>query len=134
MTRQASSLLIPHSSLSLGRAVLCAMAFAVRDAAGALGGSGFPVSRMKVSGGQAKNPRWNQLKADITGIALEIPEIPDGELAGNAVLSAVALGASSALEEAADNMIRVQDVYTPLPEAASFWEERYRLHKESGKE
>jgi len=115
----------PLPAPEAGRLVLCAMGFAVRDAARTLGDNGFPVKEMKVSGGQAKNPRWNQLKADVTGISLLIPEIPDGELAGNAVLSAVALGAASTLEEAADKMIRVQDGYKPRPEAASFWEERY---------
>ncbi|MCL2233388.1 MAG: FGGY-family carbohydrate kinase [Treponema sp.] len=121
-----------HCPLSLGRAVLCAIGFAVRDAVEVLASSGFPVREMKVSGGQAKNPRWNQLKADITGITLLIPEIPDGELAGNAVLSAAALGAASTIEEAADKMIRVNDSYKPRPEAAPFWEERYALYRESG--
>ena len=123
-----------HCSLSLGRAVLCAIGFALRDAIRTLGDNGFPVREMKVSGGQAKNPSWNQLKADIIGITLLIPEIPDGELAGNAVLSASALGAVSTLEEAAARMIRVQDVYKPRPEAASFWEGRYGLYRESEKE
>ena len=128
---------LPSSSstglLSKGRAVLCEIGFAVRDAARVLGAGGFTVREMKVSGGQAKNPRWNQLKADITGITLLVPEIPDGELAGNALLSAAALGASSSLEEAADNMIRVKDVYKPRPQTLSFWEERARLYEESKK-
>ena len=118
-----------RSPLDLGRAVLCAIAFAVRDAAEVLGACGFPVKEMKVSGGQAKNARWNQLKADITGIRLMIPDIPDGELAGNAVLAATALGAAPGFEEAADKMIRAWDVYEPRPGAASFWNERYSLYK-----
>ena len=113
--------------IDLGRQVLCAMGFEVRAAAEALGASGFPVRQMRVSGGQAKNPRWNQLKADITGIDLLIPEIPDGELAGNAVLAAAALGAASGLEQAADKMIRIREVYQSCWETAAFWEERYRL-------
>ena len=129
-----SSCHLLHSPLDLGRAVLCALGFSVREAAEALSDSGFPISEMKVSGGQAKNPRWNQLKADITGITLMIPEIPDGELAGNAVLSAAALGAASGLEEAADKMIRIQDVYKPHPEASDFWEKRYKLYCEVKKE
>ena len=131
-----SSLLVPPSSfhaprsrLDLGRAVLCAMGFAVRNAIETLEARGFTVREMRVSGGQAKNPRWNQLKADITGLTLMVPEIPDGELAGNAVLSAAALGAASTFEEAANRMIRIREIFRPGNPV--FWEERYRFYKES---
>ena len=115
-----------HSVQELGRSVLCAIGLAVRDAAAALERHGFPVKEMKVSGGQAKNARWNQLKADMTGITLIIPEIPDGELAGNAVISAVALGSAGSLEEAAAKMIRAREVYEPQPAAAAFWDDRFK--------
>ena len=117
--------------IALGRQVLCAMGFAVKAAAGALGDSGFQIRQMRVSGGQAKNSQWNQLKADITGIELLIPKIPDGELAGNAVIAAVALGAASSLEQAADRMIHIQEVFQPRREAADFWNEQYALFQET---
>jgi xylulokinase len=114
----------PHSLLDQGRSVLCAIGFAVRSAVKTLEGAGFPVKEMRLSGGQGRNPRWNQLKADITGVSLLIPEIVDGELAGNAALSAAALGGAS-LEEAANRMIRFREVFRPDPAAAAFWEEMY---------
>ena len=124
--------------IALGRAVLCAIGFAVRSAAETLAARGFPVEVLRVSGGQAKNPRWNQLKADITGLSLMIPGISDGELAGNAALSAAALDEVSifagadfewALEGSSARMIRFQETYTPRSETRSFWDERYRLYK-----
>ena len=118
---------------SLGRAVLCAIAFAVRGAVELLDGWGFPVRKMMVSGGQGKNPRWNQLKADITGVTIMVPEIQDGELAGNAVLSALALDSSAGreghLDSIAARMIRVREVYEPKSENALFWEERYTQYR-----
>ena len=119
-----------HDKTKLGRAVLCAMGFAVREAAGVLESRGFHFREMRVSGGQCKNSRWNRLKADITGLTLEVPEIPDGELAGNAVLAALALGAVSNLEEGMAGMIRFRDVYSPQSDRAAFWDERYRLYVE----
>ena len=132
-----------------GRAVLCAIGFAVRNAIETLESSGFPVKLMRVSGGQGKNPLWNQLKADITGVSLMIPEISDGELAGNAVLAASALENNSALEgpsgaaevdfvhaleRTIDRMIRFREVYEPRDETKSFWEEHYRLYRTRSKE
>jgi xylulokinase len=120
---------------AFGRSVLCAIGFSVRRAAEVLESQGFPVKAMRVSGGQGKNPLWNQLKADISGVTLMIPEICDGELAGNAVLAACALEMESrhapeedferVLEAAAGRMIRFREEYRPREEAAPFWEERY---------
>ena len=126
---------IPHSALNKGQAVLCAMAYTVHQALDTLGAAGFTVREMKVSGGQGKNPFWNQLKADITGVTLMLPEITDGELAGNAVLAAAALGAASSVEEAVGKMIRVREQYQPRNTA--FWDEKYlqylkQSHTEKG--
>ncbi|MDR0512287.1 MAG: FGGY-family carbohydrate kinase [Treponema sp.] len=116
--------------LDEGRAVLRDMGFAVRDAVGELIEHGVPVKRMVVSGGQAKNHRWNHLKANITGLQLLVPEIPDGELAGNAVIAAVALGESRTIEEAAGKMVKIDDVYVPRYPASSFWAKSYSARQE----
>jgi xylulokinase len=128
----------PIKETALGRAVLCAIGFAVRGALEILEARGLPVTEMRVSGGQAKNRLWNQLKADITGRSLLIPEIPDGELAGNAVLAAAALetgsgagetGFEAALERTDVRMIRFREIFQPRKANASFWEQRYGLYK-----
>ena len=116
---------IPHSPLDQGRSVLCAIGFAVRRAIETLNARGMNVKEMRVSGGQGKNTLWNQLKSDIADVTLKVPEICDGELAGNAILAAVALGCASCPEKAAAGMIRFRKVYRPRPEAASFWKESY---------
>ena len=113
----------PRSPIELGRFVLCAMGFAVRSALVNLASSGYPVKEMTVSGGQGKNALWNQLKADITGVNLLVPEICDGELMGNAILAAAALGKTS-IEDASLRMIRIKEIYKP--ENGLFWEERYK--------
>jgi xylulokinase len=114
----------------LGRAVLEAMGFMVRREADRLRALGFTIEEMGVSGGQGKNRRWNSLKAGITGITLLVPEIPDGELAGDAALAAWALGEYRSMEEAASRMIRIRETFAPPRETASLWEERYRAYME----
>jgi len=123
---------------AFGRSVLCAIGFSVRRAVEALESRGLTVKAMRVSGGQGKNPLWNQLKADITGVPLMIPEICDGELAGNAVLAACALQNHSAADEdfervldaTVGRMIRFRQEYSPRGETASFWKERYKTANE----
>jgi len=122
-----------NDKTAFGRSVLCAIGFSVRRAVEILESQGFPVKAMRVSGGQGKNPLWNQLKADISGVSLLIPEICDGELAGNAVLAACALENPSegdferVLDAAALRMIRFRGEYSPRAETAQFWEERYKM-------
>jgi len=125
---------------AFGRSVLCAIGFSVRHAVDTLESQGFPVKAMRVSGGQGKNPLWNQLKADISGVPLLIPEICDGELAGNAVLAVCTLENPSerdferVLDAATLRMIRFREEYTPRVEAAQFWAERYKKWTTSTKQ
>jgi xylulokinase len=116
--------------VELGRAVLTTMAFAVRAAMETLRGQGFPVTEMRVSGGQGKNRRWNRLKADITGISLLIPEQRDGELAGDAVLGAIALGEAVDIKEGIRRIVRIKEYADPNPRAAAAYAEGFHAYRE----
>jgi xylulokinase len=114
----------------LGRGVVEAIGFMVRDALETLGRRGFPVTEMCLSGGQSKNARWNQLKADLSGVSLLVPKVKDAELAGNAVLSAIALGEAADLDEAVHRIVHIRERYIPNPAFASAYEERFRAYEE----
>jgi xylulokinase len=103
------------SKTQLGRAIVESLGFMVLDSLQALQSYGFSVTEMRVSGGQAKNPLWNQLKANITGCTLHIPEIIDAELAGNACLALVHLGEASNIDEACQRIVRIKETFTPDP-------------------
>lgn len=68
---------------------------------------------MAVTGGQAKNPRWMQMKADIAGIQLSVCLSADAELIGDAVFAQTALGKYKTLKEAADSIVKISEIYTP---------------------
>jgi sugar (pentulose or hexulose) kinase len=114
-----------NESLERGRETLMTMGFQVRFALETFGDLGFPVRERRLSGGQAKNRRWNQLKADITGVTLFAPEIRDGELAGDAVI-AVSCLESRGIYETARGMIRVAEAFVPNPRLTQFYGEKYR--------
>ncbi|MDR1787181.1 MAG: sugar kinase [Treponema sp.] len=101
--------------LARGRAVLERMADAVREAAEHLGAAGMPVTEMRVSGGQGKSRLWNAFKAERTGIRLALPELRDGELAGDAVLALCALSGEgpAGIRGCAARLIRIEEVYAP---------------------
>ncbi|MDR0557077.1 MAG: FGGY-family carbohydrate kinase [Treponema sp.] len=96
-----------------GYATLATMALQVKNALDTFQKNGFAIAEMRVSGGQAKNKLWNQLKADLTGCVLIVPEIADGELAGDSCLAAVALGWAKNVDEAAARLFHVKERYEP---------------------
>lgn len=113
----------------LGRAVVEAIGFMVRDAIGNLERHGFRIEGMRLSGGQAKNDVWNKLKADITGRWLAVPEVPDGELIGNACAALLALGEVNTFEEAIERTVRIERVYEPDQRAYAVHSERYDAYR-----
>ncbi|MDR2783668.1 MAG: sugar kinase [Treponema sp.] len=98
---------------SKGYTTLVMMALQVKNALGIFQKNGFAIAEMRVSGGQAKSRLWNQFKADLTGCVIVVPEITDGELAGNACLAAVALGRAKNIDEAAVQLFRIKERYEP---------------------
>jgi xylulokinase len=73
-----------------------------------------------LSGGQAKSRIWNQMKADTAGAVLLVPEIPDGELTGCAVLGALFLERTgdgkdfaARLVAKARAVVRIRERYVP---------------------
>jgi xylulokinase len=114
----------------LGRGVVEAIGFMTREALETLARRGFRVTEMRLSGGQGKNARWNQLKADISGVSLLVPEVRDAELAGNAILAALALGEAADLDEGVRRMIHIKERYTPEPGALAAYEEKFRAYGE----
>lgn len=65
-----------------------------------------------VTGGQAKNPLWLKNKAECSQINLATCEIPDSELIGDAVLASYGLGLYDSIQEAAEKMVKIKNVFT----------------------
>jgi xylulokinase len=118
------------SRASLGRSVVEALGFRVLAALDAFKEQGFAITELRLSGGQAKNPLWNQLKADIAGVTLHAMEIADGELAGNACLCLMALGAVPDLDSACERIVHIKETYVPGGELHSQYRSRYGQYRE----
>ena len=65
-----------------------------------------------VTGGQAKNPLWLKHKAECSQINLATCEIPDSELIGDAVLASYGLGLYDSIQEAAEKMVKIKNLFT----------------------
>lgn len=114
----------------MGRAVVESIGFAVRDLVETLERHGCRIEQLRACGGQARNPLWNQMKADITGREIATPEIIDAELLGDACAGMVGVGERRSLVEAAEAMVRLEQIYRPRSEEHRRFTETYDRYRD----
>jgi xylulokinase len=124
-------LTLAHTRAHLLRALLEGSAFALRDILEAMRGAGLEPRRLTIVGGGAKGPLWRQIKADVAGLPVRVPESVETTGAGAAVLAAVGAGLYPSCEEAARSFVRFRpDEQQPDPEASAVYERAYQLYRE----
>ncbi|MFW5688594.1 MAG: xylulokinase [Spirochaetota bacterium] len=105
-----------HATAEMGRGVVHSIGYAVRQSIESLRRAGCDVTELTACGGQAKNPIWNQMKADITGVPLRCPEVLDAELVGNLCCACAGLGDFAAPWDAAPELVCFSERYEPSVE------------------
>ena len=110
----------------LVRAVLEGLCFQLRQQIEALVAcSGRSPRRLRVVGGGQKNPLWVQLKADVTGLPVEVPAVPEITLLGAAMLAGVGAGIYRDVADALSQVKVPLAVTEPRPEIADRYAELY---------
>jgi xylulokinase len=130
MDEIVSSPILPGKGETLhpGRRVVEEIGFAVRAGVETLRAATGHDPAYRLSGGQARNGAWNQMKADIAGATFTRAATSDCELLGNAAIAFRALGDAGSLEEAAARVSRVVTVYEPDPSRHRIYTERYEAY------
>jgi xylulokinase len=124
-------LTVNHGRREMTRAVVEAVGFAVRDVIEVMEENGLEIGELRVTGGQAKSPLWNQIKADITQRKILVPEVQDSELLGDACIGLFALGNFETLASASDSLVRIGRSYTPSPELRELYQRLFELYRAS---
>ena len=113
------------------RALLEGSAYAVRDIITQMKAAGIELHELRVMGGGAKSNLWNQIKADVTGLQVNVPEITETTALGAAFLALVGIGAYGTLKEAADHIIKIREHIDPDTEAASMYAQAYEQYRQT---
>ena len=96
-----------------GKAVLQVLLQNVELQLQLLEAAGCSISEIRHCGGQARSSSWNQLKAHALQKNIAIPQIPDAELLGCAVVAWTGLGLYPDLKTASDALVQIKTVYSP---------------------
>ena len=118
-----------HSRGHLTRAVLEGVAFSLKDAFALIDQAGLPDEfEVRISGGGAKSPVWQQIVADVLGAPLVNINTTEGGAFGAAILASVAAGAFADVPAACDALIQSGE-RVEVDAGASIYAERYQVFR-----
>jgi xylulokinase len=121
---------LAHTRDHMTRAILEGSAFALRDILDAMRSAGLDVGRLTIVGGGAKGPLWRQIKADVTGLPVRVPESVETTATGAAILAAVGAGVHPTVSDAVEAFVRFRpDVHEPDPSTRDAYEEAYGRYR-----
>lgn len=92
---------------------------------------GTDIEEVRIWGGAAKSPLWNQIAADIYGVPAAMTEVPDAGLVGAAICAGIGIGMFENAQEGSEAMVRVVDRYEPDSSKAAKYDEIFAIYKDT---
>jgi xylulokinase len=86
-----------------------------------------PASLVSVGGG-SKSAVWCQIKADVAGVPLGVPNMQDGTVFGAAFLAGIGVGAFDDYKAALKQTVKVEKWYEPRLEHKELYDELYEAY------
>ena len=112
------------------RAVLEGTAFALRHNLEMASQAGAQVREIRSVGGGARSALWNQIKADVLGLPIMLPEASAGAPFGDAMLVALGLGYFPDLLSRLSQIVQIKTVYEPRSEYQGLYDELYGIFRD----
>ncbi len=119
-----------HTRAHLARAVLESVAFAIRHVCEAIETTGARIEDVRIAGRAAHNEVWSQIKADVLGQPVLIPEIADSGLLGAAIIAGWGVGWFSDLAQATTSMVRFRARLEPDAERHEVYTRIFALYRD----
>jgi len=113
------------------RALLEGSAYAVRDIITQMQSAGIELRELRVMSGGAKSQLWNQIKADVTGLQVNVPEVTETTALGAAFLALVGIGAYDTLTEVSEHIVKIREHIEPNPASTSMYAEAYEQYRQT---
>ncbi|MHB8061361.1 MAG: FGGY-family carbohydrate kinase [Ruminiclostridium sp.] len=115
-----------HGKFDFALAIMYGVACLLRKNIDCFKNNGINVERIISTGGGAKSALWSQIKADICGLPVIIPEVEEAPSLGGAIIGSVANGAFPNYEEAVKATIKMNHTFYPNTKT-TLYEQKYQL-------
>lgn len=117
-----------HGRSHIIRSILEGVAFSLRNSFTIFNEMNVPVNTIRLGGGAARSPLWQQIQADVYGQPVEILVAEEGAAYGAALLAGVGAGVWTSVDEACTQAVSVAKRIEPEPAAVSLLNDRYRAY------
>jgi xylulokinase len=121
---------ISHNRAHFVRAIMESIGYMLKRDLEILDGTGIKADRIISMGGGAKSSLWNQIKADITGIEIQVPENTETAVLGAAIIAGVSTGVFDSFEQAVKKSVRIKDRYIPDKSNKKIYDAGFKKYKQ----
>jgi xylulokinase len=118
-----------HTRAHVIRAVLEGVAFSLRDTFTIFRELGVPVKSIRLGGGGARSPFWQQIQADIYGIPVDLIEAEEGAAYGAALLAGVGADVWRSVDAGCKSAVHVRKRVDPIGENVDLMSRRYEEYR-----
>jgi xylulokinase len=91
---------------------------------------GHPFEAMHTIGGGTRNIFWQEIKASILGLPIELPDVEEATAKGAALLAGVGTGIYDDLYQASQRVYRVKTRFEPDPELVATYHELFEIYRQ----
>ena len=126
-----SGLSLATTKGAIVRAILEGSAFALRHNLEVAARAGLAIDAVRSVGGGARSKLWNQIKADVLGRTILLPESAVGAAYGSALLAGVGVGLLPSSGEAFSRRVRIREHFEPDTENHRRYSDLYAVFRDS---
>jgi xylulokinase len=120
-----------HGRAHVARAILESIAFVVRRNVEVLEDLGLEIPEIRALGGGARSKLWKQIEADVTKRPVLTTRQPDAATLGAAILAGVGIGRYPSAQQAAEEMVQIDETFYPREANFALYDETYSIYKET---
>jgi xylulokinase len=117
------------TKVAVTRAILEGTAFALRHNVEVATRAGIKLTEVRSVGGGTRSALWNQIKADVLGLPISLPEASVGAPFGDALLAGIGLGIYPDILGAAREKVRIKTRYEPDQRTHELYREFYGVFR-----
>ena len=118
-----------HTRAHVIRAILEGVAFSLRDTFTIFRELGVPVKSIRLGGGGARSPLWQQIQADIYAMPVELVAADEGAAYGAALLAGVGAGLWPSVDAACNTAVHVAKTVEPIAKNVDLMNRRYEQYR-----
>jgi len=118
-----------HKRAHVVRAIMEGVAFSLQDTFTIFGEMNVPVNRIRLGGGGARSPLWQQIQADVYGHEVEMVEAEEGAAYGAAILAGVGAKTWPTVDAACSAIVRVKQKVQPKPVNVATMRDSYEKYR-----